>query len=71
MPNNIPFLNGGLFECLDKPGEDGTVMRVDGFSDRDDLPLQVPNELFFGAEHEVDLNATYGTSGKRSIRPPG
>jgi len=65
MPNNIPFLNGGLFECLDKPGEDGTVMRVDGFSDRDDLPLQVPNELFFGAEHEVDLNATYGTSGKR------
>ncbi|MBP1467705.1 Eco57I restriction-modification methylase domain-containing protein [Candidatus Chloroploca sp. M-50] len=62
---SIPFLNGGLFECLDKPGADGSVMRIDGFSDRNDVPLDVPNELFFGAEHEVDLNASYGTRGKR------
>jgi adenine-specific DNA-methyltransferase len=60
----IPFLNGGLFECLDKPDADGKIVRVDGFSDRTDVPLRVPNELFFGAEHAVDLNATYGTSGK-------
>ncbi len=62
---HIPFLNGGLFECLDKQGADGKVVRVDGFSDRADVPLRVPNLLFFGSEHEVDLNATYGTSGKR------
>lgn len=60
----IPFLNGGLFECLDKADANGKIVRVDGFSDRTDVPLRVPNELFFGAEHAVDLNATYGTSGK-------
>ena len=63
----IPFLNGGLFECLDGPSkEDATViLRVDGFSDRDDNPLHVPNELFFSDERTVDLNKAYGTRGKR------
>ena len=63
----IPFLNGGLFECLDAPSkEDATrILRVDGFSDRDDNPLHVPNELFFSDERTVDLNAAYGTRGKR------
>ena len=42
---NIPFLNGGLFECLDKPGEDGKIERIDGFSDRDDNALKVPNVI--------------------------
>ena len=63
----IPFLNGGLFECLDGPSkEDSTrILRVDGFSDRDDNPLHVPNELFFSEERSVDLNDAYGTRGKR------
>ncbi len=61
---NIPFLNGGLFECLDKR-VDGKTIRIDGFSDRPDNPLQVPDELFFGEERQIDLNATYGTKGKR------
>ena len=63
----IPFLNGGLFECLDAPSqEDATrILRVDGFSDRDDNPLHVPNELFFLDERIVDLNKAYGTRGKR------
>ena len=63
----IPFLNGGLFECLDAPSkEDATrILRVDGFSDRNDNPLHVPNELFFSDERTVDLNAAYGTRGKR------
>ncbi len=63
----IPFLNGGLFECLDGPSkEDATViLRVDGFSDRDNNPLQVPNELFFSNERTIDLNKAYGTRGKR------
>ena len=63
----IPFLNGGLFECLDGPSkEDSTrMLRVDGFSDRDDNPLHVPNELFFSDEQTVNLNAAYGTRGKK------
>jgi adenine-specific DNA-methyltransferase len=62
---DIPFLNGGLFECLDRQAEDGQVLRLDAFSDRADNPLRVPDELFFGGERTVDLNETYGTSGKR------
>ena len=63
----IPFLNGGLFECLDAPSQEDTtrILRIDGFSDRDDNPLHVPNALFFSEEQSVDLNAAYGTSGKR------
>ena len=63
----IPFLNGGLFECLDKPAPDDakTIARVDGFSDRDDNPLSVPNALFFSEPQSVNLNAVYGTKNSR------
>ena len=63
----IPFLNGGLFECLDKPTPDDgkTILRVDGFSDRDDNPLSVPNELFFSEPQAVNLNAIYDTKNSR------
>jgi hypothetical protein len=40
------------------------VLRIDGFSDRDDNELVVPNFLFFSAEQKVDLNAAYGTRNK-------
>src|SRR3990167_1454110 len=52
-----------LFECLDKtvgPKEKPEYVRIDGFSDRDDNPLAVPDFLFFGDEREVDLSAVYG-----------
>ncbi len=64
---SIPFLNGGLFECLDKPTSDDKkkVLRVDGFSDRKDNPLCVPNELFFSEPQAVNLNAVYGTKNSR------
>ena len=65
---NIPFLNGGLFECLDKEvvSDGKRKMRlVDGFSDRAENPLAAPNFLFFAPEREVDLNADYGSSNKR------
>ena len=57
-----PFLNGGLFECLDREASDeekqnhdrdrsirpvGSAIRIDGFSDRADNQLAFPNELFF------------------------
>lgn len=60
---NIPFLNGGLFECLDKDhGEDAKPRyeRIDGFSDRPDSQPVVPDFLFFGGEREVDLSDDYG-----------
>ena len=64
---SIPFLNGGLFECLDKPAPDDakTILRVDGFSDRDDNPLHVPNELFFSEPQAVNLNVVYDTKNSR------
>ncbi len=60
---DIPFLNGGLFECLDKEIEkDGKreIQRVDGFSDRSDNPLRVPDALFFGERHREDLSYAFG-----------
>ncbi len=64
---NIPFLNGGLFECLDKTikvdGKD-RALRIDGFSERHDNALKVPDHLFFAAEQPVDLNEIYGTKNK-------
>ena len=63
----IPFLNGGLFECLDKKDKDDSdkILRVDGFSDRTDNQLSVPNFLFFSQEKDADLNAAYGTKNKQ------
>ena len=63
----IPFLNGGLFECLDAPSKEDSakILRVDGFSDREDNPLSVPNLLFFSDERTVDLSAAYGTNRRR------
>lgn len=59
----IPFLNGGLFECLD---DTNGKVRIDGFSDRKDNVIKVPDELFFlEKEKEVDLNKIYGTKNKR------
>ncbi len=67
---DIPFLNGGLFECLDKRRDDesnetGRELRVDGFSDDPKKQPDVPNFLFFSDEIEVDLNKDYDTKGKR------
>jgi hypothetical protein len=53
----IPFLNGGLFECLDKREE---KILVDGFSDDPRNQPMVPDVLFFGEEHTEDLSEIYG-----------
>jgi adenine-specific DNA-methyltransferase len=76
----VPFLNGGLFECLDrevtlkdierdanlaKRSVDGKRLRVDGFSDYAKNPLHVPNRVFFGAEVAApELNKDFDTKGK-------
>ena len=59
--SDIPFLNGGLFDCLD---ERDKAIYIDGFSDTKKNQPVVPNQLFFSDEINVDLNAEYGTSNK-------
>ena len=61
---DTPFLNGGLFECLDRLTVKPEI-RVDGFSDRLDNELNVPNYLFFSKEQPIDLNEDFGTKGKK------
>lgn len=57
----IPFLNGGLFECLDdKPNG----VYIDGFTATKKHQPEVPNVLFFSDDRKADLNAIYGTKGK-------
>ncbi len=61
---NIPFLNGGLFECLDKKADE--IIRIDGFSDRADNKLEIPDFLFFSEKQSIDsLNKIYGTKNKK------
>ena len=61
---DIPFLNGGLFDCLDKDNEKNRTIYVDGFSRNPNKQAFVPDYLFFGEETEVDLNEIYGTKNK-------
>jgi hypothetical protein len=62
---DVPFLNGGLFECLDRT-EEGTDRKLylDGFSRNKRKRPTIPNLLFFGSEHEEDL------SGKSAYNDP-
>lgn len=63
---DVPFLNGGLFDCLDKPNEEGTIVYVDGFSRNPKKQASVPDYIFFGEEREVDLNDIYATKNKNT-----
>ena len=63
MEGVVPFMNGGLFECLDKPdperrGKQGgdIIIYEDGFSDRPDNKLCVPDYIFFGTAEHADLS---------------
>ncbi len=62
---DVPFLNGGLFDCLDKPNEEGKIVYVDGFSRNPKQQAVVPDHLFFGEEREVDLNDIFATKNKK------
>ncbi|WP_076791183.1 hypothetical protein [Chlorobium sp. KB01] len=64
VDNVVPFMNGGLFECLDKPdpfkkGKQGgdVIIYEDGFSDRADNPLCVPDYIFFSNGEHADLSS--------------
>jgi adenine-specific DNA-methyltransferase len=62
--SSIPFLNGGLFECLDFK-EGNKEIRFDGFSSTANRQAFVPDKLFFADEFILDLNSEYGTKGKK------
>ncbi len=62
---NVPFLNGGLFECLDDripkgKSQQTEEVRIDGFSSYPAKQPRLPNRLFFGREEVVDLSGAYG-----------
>ncbi|MCK5681271.1 Eco57I restriction-modification methylase domain-containing protein, partial [bacterium] len=67
LNKNVPFLNGGLFECLDNKTE---KIYIDGFSDNLVKPhkLVVPDYLFFGFDEEVDLSTIIGIKNKKTER---
>jgi adenine-specific DNA-methyltransferase len=58
LRDRIPFVNGGLFDCLDDTLKEPDVS-FDGFSERKDNHLCLPNKLFFGEEPGVDLSDVY------------
>lgn len=69
---DVPFLNGGLFECLDRT-EEGTDKKLylDGFSRNKKKRPVVPNLLFFAKARTVDLSDAYGESNRRNEQVRG
>lgn len=70
--STVPFLNGGLFDCLDDKDNNNYV---DGFSDREAVKksLIVPDYLFFGEEvgKNIDLSEWYGDKRKKRVSARG
>ena len=69
---SVPFLNGGLFECLDdKPNK----IYYDGFSENEKSleQLYLPDYLFFGDEvgQGIDLSKWYGDKKKKNVSAQG
>lgn len=68
----VPFLNGGLFDCLDEKDKD---LYYDGFSDREAVKkaLVVPDYLFFGEEvgKNINLSEWYGDKKKKKVSARG
>jgi hypothetical protein len=65
---NIPFLNGGLFDCLDqRKTDDSPEIRLDGFSTQAKKQAIAPDKLFFGEYKNVDLSAAYDNKKKSNI----
>lgn len=78
IESKVPFMNGGLFECLDHQDDElkgkkgGAVIDYeDGFSDRKDNELFVPDYVFFGKEIKVDLSSEYDDKKKRDVTVNG
>jgi type I restriction-modification system DNA methylase subunit len=68
---DIPFLNGGLFACLDTEDDTGKVQYADGFSRNAKKQPIVPNRLFFAAPQIVDLSNDFGDAKKKKASVRG
>lgn len=68
--HTVPFLNGGLFDCLDDSDADNYI---DGFSDRKEVQkaLFIPDYLFFGKDIIVDLSHWYDDKRKKKVKVNG
>ena len=68
----VPFLNGGLFDCLDDK-DNGNY--IDAFTDREAIARQliVPDYLFFGEDvgRGIDLSEWYGDKKKKKVSARG
>lgn len=64
--NQDPFLNGGLFDCLDRKSEG---IYYDGFSERKVSieQLCVPDYLFFSENIHADLSAEYDDKKQKNV----
>jgi hypothetical protein len=69
--SEVPFLNGGLFECLDDKLKDGKILYWDGFSRKTSRQAIVPNELFFAQERIVDISKEYNDKKMQSVKVSG
>lgn len=67
----IPFLNGGLFTCLDYKDKKSGEIRIDGFSDVASKQPCIPNILFFGKEVPVDISAATGNPNDTAVKIDG
>lgn len=69
---SVPFLNGGLFDCLDKKDKG---LYYDGFSERKESLAQLffPDYLFFGEEvgNGIDLSQWYDDKKKKNVSARG
>jgi type I restriction-modification system DNA methylase subunit len=74
MFESVPFVNGGLFDCLDEvyQNKEGTPnVRLDDFSEEKKNLLCIPNEIFFGEERDLDLSEVYGDKRRRKEKVAG
>jgi hypothetical protein len=81
--SRLPFLNGGLFDCLDEELDESDsragratiegrgrkrVLRVDCFSENPARQPRLPNRVFFGGQAAADLSHYYGKPTRRSVK---
>jgi adenine-specific DNA-methyltransferase len=66
----VPFVNGGLFECLDVRGKKPEIYH-DDFSEQKANHVCLPSDLFFGSGVEVDLSVRYEDQRRRRERVRG
>ena len=68
--STVPFLNGGLFDCLD---DKDNKIYYDGFSDNEKSKksLYLPDFLFFIPEADVDLSVWYNDKRKKRVKVRG